>query len=262
MQSISFDRAAGYYDQTRGLPVDIAAQIAASAANNLTVGARALEIGIGTGRISIPLMQRGLRVSGIDLSVLMMKRLVEKLPHGNPPPALIQADATRLPLTSAAFDAVFAVHVFHLIDGWEQAIQEIHRVLRVEGSLFVGLSRRDPDSPLTRIREQWSKLIGGYSAKDPRPGVRDLEKLDAHLKSLGAQINTWDAAEWKKLTSPAETIQELEAGVHSNTWHLSAETLHSCSAQLRDWAREQFDDLEQPVMTAMRFVWHQARWMA
>jgi ubiquinone/menaquinone biosynthesis C-methylase UbiE len=260
VQSISFDRAAGYYDQTRGLPAEIADQIAASAAEKLPIGARALEIGIGTGRISIPLMQRGLRISGIDLSVLMMKRLVEKVPHGNPPPALIQANATRLPLTSAAFDAVFAVHVFHLIGGWQQAVQEIHRVLRLEGLLFIGYSRRDPDSPLTRIREQWSKLIGGYRAEDPRPGVRDIEKLDAHLKSLGAEINTLDVTEWKKLTSPAETIQELEAGVHSNTWHLSVEALHSCGAQLRNWARDQYGDLEQPMKTSMRFTWKLAQW--
>jgi ubiquinone/menaquinone biosynthesis C-methylase UbiE len=262
LQSISFDRAVGYYDQTRGLPDEVGEQIAASAASHLPQGAGVLEIGIGTGRISIPLMRSGLRVSGVDLSVLMMERLVEKLPGEDGRPGLIQADATRLPLRQACFDAVFAVHVFHLIAGWQQAIGEVQRVLKPGGALFLGNSRRDTHSPLTQIREQWSKLIGDYIEKDPRPGVRETEELEAYLKSLGARISSWDAAEWEKLTSPLETIQVLEAGVHSNTWHLPEDALHSYGVSLRAWAKEQFSDLEQPIKTGMRFTWKMAQWTA
>src|SRR5712691_7481583 len=39
----------------------------------------ALELGIGTGRIAIPLAQRGIRVHGIDLSEAMVARLRAKL---------------------------------------------------------------------------------------------------------------------------------------------------------------------------------------
>jgi ubiquinone/menaquinone biosynthesis C-methylase UbiE len=262
LQSISFDRAAGYYDQTRGLPEEIGKQIAASAAGFLPAGAHVLEIGIGTGRISIPLMRNGLHVSGVDLSILMMKRLVEKLPDEAVPPGLIQADAESLPMRAACFDAVFAVHVFHLIAGWQQAAREIRRVLYPKGALFLGHSRRDPGSPLARIREKWSHLVEDNAATWQRPGVRDTDKLDAHLRSLGAQISTWDAAHWETLTSIAETIQVLEAGVYSSTWYLPAETLQSCAASLRAWAREQYGDLEQPVKTAMRFSWKLAKWTA
>ena len=38
----------------------------------------ALELGIGTGRIALPLMQRGVRVHGIDLSEAMVAKLREK----------------------------------------------------------------------------------------------------------------------------------------------------------------------------------------
>jgi SAM-dependent methyltransferase len=40
---------------------------------------RALEFGIGTGRIALPLAQRGVRVHGIDLSTAMVARLRAKL---------------------------------------------------------------------------------------------------------------------------------------------------------------------------------------
>jgi SAM-dependent methyltransferase len=39
---------------------------------------RALELGIGTGRIALPLAERGVRVHGIDLSEAMVARLREK----------------------------------------------------------------------------------------------------------------------------------------------------------------------------------------
>jgi 16S rRNA A1518/A1519 N6-dimethyltransferase RsmA/KsgA/DIM1 with predicted DNA glycosylase/AP lyase activity len=38
----------------------------------------ALELGIGTGRIALPLSQRGVRVHGIDLSAAMVARLQAK----------------------------------------------------------------------------------------------------------------------------------------------------------------------------------------
>ncbi len=260
MQSISFDRAVSYYDRTRGLPPEIGEQIAASAASVLPAGARVFEVGIGTGRISIPLMHCGLRVNGADLSILMMKRLVEKLPSGTPQPGLIQADVTRLPLRAATFDAVFAVHVFHLIAGWQQAAEEVHRVLRPGGSFFLGLSMRDPDSPLTKIRKQWAHLVEEVAETRQRPGVRETDELNAYLQSLGVQISAWDAAQWEAITSLEATIQDLEAGVYSSTWQLPAETRQSCAAQLRAWAREQYGDLGRPIKTAKRFTWRQVRW--
>jgi SAM-dependent methyltransferase len=48
----------------------------------LAAGGAALELGIGTGRIALPLMERGVRVHGIDLSEAMVERLRAK-PGGN-----------------------------------------------------------------------------------------------------------------------------------------------------------------------------------
>jgi len=42
---------------------------------DLTRGGAALELGIGTGRIALPLSQRGVHVHGIDLSAAMLERL-------------------------------------------------------------------------------------------------------------------------------------------------------------------------------------------
>ena len=130
IQSISFDRAAGYYDQTRGFPPGIGDEVAAAAVDLIGPSARILEIGIGTGRIARPMLARGYSITGVDLSRNMMGRLLEAVPAGGASPALVEADATRLPLPPAVFDAVVSVHVFHLIAGWREALAEARRCLR------------------------------------------------------------------------------------------------------------------------------------
>jgi SAM-dependent methyltransferase len=59
----------------------------------LAGGGRALELGIGTGRIALPLAARGVSVSGIDLSEAMVARLREK-PRGQDIPVAIGDFAT------------------------------------------------------------------------------------------------------------------------------------------------------------------------
>jgi SAM-dependent methyltransferase len=74
--------------------VDFLAELAGSG--------RALELGIGTGRVAVPLAQRGVPVSGIDMSKAMVARLHAK-PDGTDIPVLIGDFAT------ARVDGTFSV---------------------------------------------------------------------------------------------------------------------------------------------------------
>ena len=56
----------------------------------------ALEVGVGTGQVALPLHDAGIRVVGMDLSSPMLAKLVEKA-KGRSPVPLVQADATRMP---------------------------------------------------------------------------------------------------------------------------------------------------------------------
>src|SRR5437016_4526217 len=60
---------------------------------DLAGGGAALELGIGTGRIALPLARRGVRVHGIDLSEAMVARLRAK-PGGDEIPVAIGDFAT------------------------------------------------------------------------------------------------------------------------------------------------------------------------
>ena len=73
------ERVAARYDQSAAemfdrAVVDLAVDFLVELAGN----GRALELGIGTGRIALPLAQRGVRVHGIDVSKAMVARLRAK----------------------------------------------------------------------------------------------------------------------------------------------------------------------------------------
>src|SRR5215211_1634620 len=109
-KSRSFDRAASYYDQTRPLFEPIAKYGLPAIHEVIGFNARLLEVGSGTGRISIPLMERGVDLVGCDLSSPMLNRLHEKYASAR----IVQADATLLPFRTAYFNAALTVHVLHL----------------------------------------------------------------------------------------------------------------------------------------------------
>src|SRR4030042_707865 len=71
------------------------------------------EPGIGTGRIAIPLAERGYSVTGADISGEMLKILADKLRRREPPlnVSFQKTDVTALPFPDAAFDIAVAVHV-------------------------------------------------------------------------------------------------------------------------------------------------------
>jgi SAM-dependent methyltransferase len=69
-------------------------------------GGSALEFGIGTGRVALPLAQRGIRVAGVDLSEAMVARLREKPGAGEIEVAIGDFATTRV---EGSFSLVYLV---------------------------------------------------------------------------------------------------------------------------------------------------------
>jgi cyclopropane fatty-acyl-phospholipid synthase-like methyltransferase len=75
-QGQRWDSWAGYYDEdSRGhlVPDDAVAALVL-----LAQGGPVLELGIGTGRVAIPLAEHGIPVVGIDASPEIVKRLLDR----------------------------------------------------------------------------------------------------------------------------------------------------------------------------------------
>jgi SAM-dependent methyltransferase len=71
------ERIAARYDDEHSFLANVEQQVALLA-ELAAPGNRALELGVGTGRIAIPLAERGLDVTGIDASPAMLARLAAK----------------------------------------------------------------------------------------------------------------------------------------------------------------------------------------
>ncbi len=240
VQNVVFDRAAGYYDQTRGLAPAEADQLAAALWQALAVTptTRVLEIGVGTGRIAGPLAQRGLSMAGIDLSTAMLAVLRSKFPAL--PVAL--ADMTRLPFTAAAFDGVLAFHVLHLVRDWRDALAEAVRVLRPGGKFIYSIHRRDSTSVNMQLRTQWRLLLAARGAPHDRPGTHSDEQVDEALHQLGCRDHAQvDVIRNFKPVTAAAVLDDMEKRIWSDTWLVTDEVFAAAIADLRAWAAERFD---------------------
>ena len=95
----------------------------------LATDGTALELGIGTGRIALPLAQRGIRVQGIDLSEAMVARLRAK-PGGDHIPVTIGDFATAA--VEGRFSVGYLVFNDHIATAEEQLVDAIERLQGVD----------------------------------------------------------------------------------------------------------------------------------
>jgi ubiquinone/menaquinone biosynthesis C-methylase UbiE len=242
--SISFDRIAPHYDATRGFPPGVDAQVGAAfrRQSGLPTGARLVEIGVGTGRIAIPLVAQGYRYIGVDISPEMMRRLRARLPPGARL-SLLRADATALPLGDESVDGSVSVHVFHLIDGWERAVAELQRVIRQGGTLAVGFNEMSEPSPSEQLREHWRDIVHELGGSTDRPGATKTQ-IDAVLEAAFGPPRRASLAAWQRRESLRERLDMIAARTHSDTWQLPEPILHESVKRAEQWARETYGDLE------------------
>ncbi len=88
---------------------------------------RGIEVGLGTGRFSVPL---GIK-EGIEPSSEMAKRALNRGIE------IMSGTAERLPYSAMQFDFVLFVTVCHL-KNLKKALKEAHRVLKSDGAVIVG----------------------------------------------------------------------------------------------------------------------------
>jgi SAM-dependent methyltransferase len=100
-------------------------------------GLQALDIGCGTGFLSLELAARGHRVTGIDFAPAMLALAKEKAANVGAAIQFEEADAENLPFAPGSFDLVITRHVLWTLPHPEAAISEWIRVLRPGGRLAV-----------------------------------------------------------------------------------------------------------------------------
>ncbi|MCF6281580.1 MAG: class I SAM-dependent methyltransferase [Candidatus Polarisedimenticolaceae bacterium] len=97
------------------------------------VGEHILDAGCGTGIFTAPLLERGSRITGLDLSLPMLKRAQIHLPEQS----FLAADMGALPFADGSFDKVVSITAIEFIESGKQALAELFRVTRPGGLVVV-----------------------------------------------------------------------------------------------------------------------------
>ena len=136
-----------------------------------------LDVGCGTGSISLLLAESGHRVTGVDLAPRMIEQARRKLNAAGLPARFIVGDASAPPTGGAHFDMVLSRHLVWTLPDPEAALAEWCRQLRPGGRLVLveGRWRESADTDSTYLVGAeplpWS---GGISAAELATAVSPL----------------------------------------------------------------------------------------
>ena len=267
-ESLSFDRVADRYDATRVHPPEASAEIASGLmrVGGLQSGAEVLEIGIGTGRIALPLLALGVNVTGIDIAPRMLEQLEAKYAARQAESGeratgrlTIQiADMTALPFADASFDASFdaviAVHVLHLVPEWRKALDEAVRILRPGAALLLGQDIAAPDAMNHDIQDRWAQIVRELGADPQRVGARTFAEILRELRARGLTVTESILASWDHVTIPREVLDYVESRTWSQTWNIPDDIFAESMRRLRAWAETTYGDkLDTPFTTRLSF---------
>lgn len=255
--SLSFDRAAAYYDETR-VTDEVTLDRILSLLRSHVIGdeGEILEIGVGTGQLALPLAARGTNVTGLDLSAAMMARLVEKA-GGVSPVRLVLGDATRMPLRDGVFAGAYARWVLHLIPDWEAVLGELDRVVGAVGAIAI-----EPGGESGVFRDVFLRYIGILGEVALPPGLHPVDRdvqLDAGMDALGWCLAHVEEMAYENRVPLARFFDEISLKRFSWTWRVPDEALASATVEVRDWAAGRYDlDAPQPSVATRWRVYRRA----
>jgi len=154
------------YDQTTNSKVDYTHFLTTVFVQELTQriapAGRVLDLGCGTGVLSVALAALGQHVTGIDISQAMLDKIDVKCPTGSI--TLRQGDIFNLPLEDASFDGVITRWVVPHFRDWPKILKEAARVLRPGGTLVFDQCSRDN----YELAQRWGDLEYAKFGYDPR----------------------------------------------------------------------------------------------
>lgn len=144
-----------------------------------------LEVGCGNGRLwrkNLEKVNKNLDITLTDIEVKMIEATKEELLQKKHLFKFDVVDVCNLPYEKDSFDIIIANHMLYHVKDIEKALEEIYRVLKTNGSVFISTVGKDhlkelklmiEDIDLGKTKEQWS-FIDRFNLKS---GFETLNKF-------------------------------------------------------------------------------------
>lgn len=198
MNYLSFDSMAKLYDETRVFDKGCFNSVLDYLVDRLPpdIHSSVLEPGIGTGRIAVPLAEKGYKVTGVDISDKMLAVLQEKLARSaqSLPVLFRRADVLKLPFPNDTFNMAVVSHLFHQVREWKRAVDEVFRVLKFNAPLVLMQTGVGVEIPF--LNNRYMELCAEQDFPIEYLGVKSTRELVDYCESLGCSYE-WIRDRWR-----------------------------------------------------------------
>ncbi|MCW6003973.1 class I SAM-dependent methyltransferase [Micromonospora sp. CPCC 205371] len=184
-----------------------------------------LDLGSGTGRMTPYLADAfGGPAHGVEPSDKMRAKALAHA--GHPAVTYAAGSAERIPLPDASCDAALLFFVWHHVADRAVAVQELRRVVKPGGKLFVQLnfSDRMPDVWWFRVVPEWRRV--------DQAQFRSEEDVTGDFTAAGWRLVSRDEVTWLRSASLAEDYEKLKLRAVSVFEHMSQEAVEAGFARI------------------------------
>jgi ubiquinone/menaquinone biosynthesis C-methylase UbiE len=218
-ESLSFDGLVDLYERTRTFD-----QQCFDAALDFLVDrfppqqhATVFEPGVGTGRIALPIAERGYRITGLDISDEMLSSLRLRIAETNCSRiSCVLADVAHIPFATGSFDLSIVVHLFYFVAEWQRAVNELFRVLTDTGTLV--LMHTGTGAEIPSLNDQYKQRCAQHGYSVETPGVKSTQEVVAYASDRGYQVEqVRDRWTWTTSLQLNTALRYIQARAYSFT---------------------------------------------
>jgi SAM-dependent methyltransferase len=184
-----------------------------------------LDLGSGTGRMTPSLADAfGGPAYGVEPSDKM--RAQARAHAGHPAVTYAAGSAEHIPLPDASCDAALLFFVWHHVVDRAGAAQELRRVVKPGGRLFVqtNFSDRMPDVWWFRVMPEWRNV--------DRAQFRSEEEVERDFTGAGWTLVYRDEVTWLRAANLAEDLERLQLRAVSVFEHMSEQAVEAGFARI------------------------------
>lgn len=151
----------------------------------LKPGDKVLDLGCGEGRHLTGLLETGIKLElfGIDINLKDLEATSKKLATWYPDQKqqchLVQTNGLNLPFADNSFDHVICSEVLEHVEDYEAMLNEIQRLIKVDGHVCISVPRAWPEKICWRLSKEYYEVKGGHLR------IFNAKTLRAKISALG-----------------------------------------------------------------------------